>query len=139
MKEFLNEEGSAHSEGVFMKDSEFLKIARDGFAEMIAVATAEESALLEDTGVCFSFSLAYHEIYLKKNFSCRPELIVIDERLRRWIYSQLGGHVYLYSWVVERMPEVANLSLMERRIKLQETRLAWLDWMIAECEKAEAV
>ena len=67
------------------------------------------------------------------------------QRLRWWIASMLptGEWVRLDHWLAQQghIPKALFVSEMyddQTLIRLKATRLAWLDWMIAECEKAEA-
>lgn len=65
-------------------------------------------------------------------------------RLKRWIVEMIGfNNTYLSSWLVVNGHatgiDFGGHFHSENRHKLKATRLAWLDWMIAECEKAEVL
>lgn len=74
-----------------------------------------------------------------------------SKSLQVWVRSMMRSHrenAYLFGWLVDNghMTTYQRACLFEDsaegdalRAKLKATRLAWLDWMIAECEKAESV
>lgn len=66
--------------------------------------------------------------------------------LKRWISSMLGGDTFTYGeWLASRSPYVKQLLPQtvngdvkeEYYIICRQGRLAWLDWMIAYCEREE--
>lgn len=65
-------------------------------------------------------------------------------RLTNWITSMLCGERCLENWLYVRTDHITGKEVRYGRWRkstlqnLKATRLAWLDWMIAECEKAEA-
>lgn len=96
-----------------VKDSDILKAARKNIAE-------GESIL-----ICSAIDDCAFAPYSQR------------ESLRMWIESMLGNCETYGTWLRENRPKTWE----EERIKpdgFRPGRLAWLDWMIAECEKAEA-
>lgn len=70
--------------------------------------------------------------------------------LSKWVLSMTGRHSGLGDWLYSNGyitdKEYDHLYFRwhtplgkELKTKLFNTRIAWLDWMIAECEKAEAI
>lgn len=63
--------------------------------------------------------------------------------LKEWIRVMLNGHYTLESWMRFNLKNhntiARNMSDEEYDEKLKVTRLAWLDWMIKQCQKAEAI
>lgn len=67
------------------------------------------------------------------------------DALKAWIMHMLGGALYYENWLDRHHP---NFKVDGRAVKsrylpigsevLHPGRMAWLDWMIAECEKEEA-
>ena len=53
------------------------------------------------------------------------------EDLYRYIDKLLEGHGNLGSWLLKYHPNLAQNGLFNT-VKLQATRLAWMDWMIAD-------
>lgn len=107
-----------------MKDSELLRKAK----RMMELSPANHV-----DGVCAFIELAAGTI-------CSDQV----RNLKRWIITMLGGRAWLRSWLLEN----GHMTMLEwdlirdgdaeAQAKLKQTRLNWLDWMIAECEKAEA-
>ncbi|WP_404534821.1 hypothetical protein [Massilia sp. TN1-12] len=66
-------------------------------------------------------------------------------RLIEWVGKMLDGHLYYSWWLRQHHPDVyakvwETWQMTGRRgSPWRGGRLAWLDWMIAECEKEEAV
>lgn len=50
--------------------------------------------------------------------------------LTQWIQSMLGTHYTYHGWLLERGHDTSFQSV-------KAGQLAWLDWMIAYCEKEE--
>lgn len=105
-----------------MKDSELLRKSRH------LIATKEHNA------ICASISYA-------AGTPNTPQA----RSLQVWIQSMLGNHSYLNSWLEEngyiirkRDYNELGYATPETYDKLRATRLAWLDWMIEQCEIAEA-
>jgi len=57
--------------------------------------------------------------------------------LTAWINQMLGLHAYYDEWLRENHRGAWETLRLHNNC-FREGRLAWLDWMIAECEKAEA-
>lgn len=55
--------------------------------------------------------------------------------LRRWVQYMLGRHHTYQDWLAASHRKVWRNMIFEN---YRQARLQWLDWMIAECEKAEA-
>lgn len=69
---------------------------------------------------------------------------VLAESLVLWVESMLGDDAYLEAWLRKQHGIYTGDDFNESRVQAQETaekivatRLAWLDWMIAECVKQE--
>lgn len=58
------------------------------------------------------------------------------DALIAWVETMLGHHTHYGSWLMEKLPEFTFTDDYEQITK--KGRLAWLDWMIAYCEKEEA-
>ena len=74
---------------------------------------------------CISFSFNHKEVPEKK-------------KLKDWIRYQLGGRFGLEKWLAHKN-YLSNTVSSERMsdedfLKLQRTRVAWIDWMIIELE-----
>lgn len=62
-------------------------------------------------------------------------------RLYAWIRKMLDGRIYYEDWLRAHHREFADQVGIESASDIELARpgrLAWLDWMIAECEKEEA-
>jgi hypothetical protein len=56
-------------------------------------------------------------------------------RLRKWVMNMMDGSFTYEGWLNRHHTEVYQIM---SEAHYRQGRLQWLDWMIAECEKAEA-
>lgn len=66
----------------------------------------------------------------------------VSKKITSWIDHQIEHHFGLADWLRTKqqiaIPRYHDLMKQEDFLKLQRTRVAWMDWMIAELEaKAE--
>ena len=80
------------------------------------ICYAVEGVQVMDVGVTPNFSIL---LQLRK------------EDLYRYIVKLLEGHGNLGSWLLKYHPHLAQNGIFNT-VKLQATRLAWMDWMIAD-------
>lgn len=106
-----------------MKDSELLRKAR----EVVSIKSNYRS------GICSAISIA-------AGTWKTPQV----KSLKDWIQEMLGKDAFLNLWL-ERNGYITESDYddswdytLETWLKIQATRLAWLDWMIEQCEIAEA-
>lgn len=95
-----------------MKDSEILRKAR----EMIASN--------RQTYICY----AIWAVRLRNPSNQK-------QKLCDWVHVMLRGDATYSGWIYTHYPRKATKMDF---VQYREGRLQWLDWMIAECEKAEA-
>lgn len=94
------------------KDSEILKAARERIKSR------------RDSLICFALS------------DCGEGTHSQRERLKGWVRVQLGSFSLYSAWV--RAHHFVKWGEMYKHPDaFRAGRLAWLDWMIAECEKKE--
>lgn len=62
-------------------------------------------------------------------------------KLQRWVRSMLDSDLHSYDgWLARHKPGLYALTTANHayyEIRVRQARLAWIDWMIAECVKAE--
>jgi cytochrome c-type biogenesis protein CcmH/NrfG len=74
-----------------------------------------------------------HAIEWVDHASCEQK-----EDLPGWVLAMLAPHVSYERWLLYTHPKLwGDTPQPERSGKARQARLAWLDWMIAECEKEE--
>lgn len=57
--------------------------------------------------------------------------------LRAWIMKMLGGYISYRQWLDHKHPTIFASEYAKDR-RLTQQRLAWLDWMIENCDKSTA-
>lgn len=55
--------------------------------------------------------------------------------LKAWVLHMLDGSISYGGWLSRKHEQIYDRMTWKQQ---QEGRLQWLDWMITECEKAEA-
>lgn len=103
-----------------MKDSEFLRRARELLAK---------TECGHNSGLC----MAIRAIRVTHETATTEKQM---KSLLEWVEVSLEGRLWVQCWLLSKIGPKrywAEFSLE----KLRETRLAWLDWMIMECEKNE--
>jgi hypothetical protein len=103
------------------KDSDFLKEVRRRIEQD------------KDNALCVAISNTSRHYNIKRH-----------NKLIAWIEKMLGNYFYYSHWLKANHPDFyreqyRKWQMSDRRSSpWKEGRLAWLDWMIAECEKEEA-
>lgn len=99
-----------------MKDSEILKAAR------VRIASGECEF------IC-------HALITEETRETRDQCLALQE----WIQSMIGGHSSLEYWLKFSLskPKLTFPDIIADPVKVCNTRLAWVDWMIAYCEAEE--
>jgi len=63
------------------------------------------------------------------------------DQLKNWVCRMLGRYAFYEDWLIGHHPQFAKkkrITTYVHRDRLRPGRLAWLDWMIAECEAKES-
>lgn len=83
------------------------------------------------TGVCFALGASWHRVddVVKGRESYLAN--ECDNELHTYVREAIGDHVYLGTWIREKIGEKFDNTDYE---KLRRTRIAWLGWMI-KCYK----
>lgn len=114
-----------------MKDSEFLREVRKRYAgRRLAVPCSN------GPGICACLYSTEHrgkELVHTLNWQAYKVALNFD--------VHLGWGVWLEDWLELNSPEFREerktLSVRDYGLKMQATRLAWLDWLIGQYEKEE--
>jgi len=64
------------------------------------------------------------------------ENIAQTRNIEQWVYKMLGGRATYEIWLTNNGIDWDDIH--KNQDKVRQGRLAWLDWMIAYCEKEEA-
>ncbi|CAB4163661.1 hypothetical protein UFOVP814_46 [uncultured Caudovirales phage] len=83
-------------------------------------------------GVCAALKVA-GEVHDSANNS---RVLLQRQSLKEWVDSMMGRIAWLRFWLIDRGVMVGDTQA--HREKLKATRLAWLDWMIQQCELEES-
>lgn len=64
-----------------------------------------------------------------------PEYQAVAEKLHAWVLTMLGGSHTLGIWLARQKVGYVISFTKESENKIHNTRIAWIDWMIAELER----
>lgn len=87
------------------------------------------------TGICYAIGQVTEKMPMERRF-CGYDI-------KNYIHRAIRGEVYLEGWLCRRADEATQADFAAVRAagfkkyarKMYETRIAWIDWMIAQYEQ----